>query len=430
MKKFLKSFLSLIILVSASLIFFACNEKPEIKLQTPYRLGIVNDGELNDTSQEYTSTQFLLVTNENPKASGYRFYITDNSDFNNRDNYVSIDSLTNYLDVTNIFDKQKEYHYFVQYLGKGSYLNSDCSSIEEYIPEKVKVDRPYLQLVNEKLYWVRIMNANSYEIYETVLDKNNEIVTPKTLVTTVNSETFEYDLSNRFSNANAPYHKYQYEVKAIADGFYLSSDASNNCEYIKEIILEKPSGINIAKNLNTYNLAWNAVPYATSYEIVIDNDYENKLIVDSNNLNITNCLIGNADGSGYRKYTFKVKAITSEALNYNESEYSEELEYDFTYKLNAPENLTLNRVGELINITFDEVDLAETYVLIIKINGEQKYISNPALISNNISLNIEQTLGEITENTMIEVIVYANNVGEYIFQSDKTTVNYEIIKTN
>ena len=69
-------------------------------------------------------------------------------------------------------------------------------------------------------------------------------------------------------------------------------------------------------------------------------------------------------------------------------------------------------------------------MLIIKINGEQKYISNPALISNNISLNIEQTLGEITGNTMIEVIVFANNVGEYILQSDKTIVNYEIIKTN
>lgn len=420
MKKFCKLAFSICLLISFSLILFACKEDVTPKtLQTPENFGMVNNGELND-DLEFINNQYLLVVEKNVKASSYKFYLTDNTNFESLDNYVGYQTTENYFDVTDIFDSKKVYHYFVQYLGDGKkYLNSEYSTIKSYTPDPEVVDAPYVQLKNEKLYWTQILNASSYEVYETILNKDNSLVQEKTKIATLSYNQFEYDLSTRFNNVNYPYYKYNYEVLAMANGFYQNSNFSNKVEYIKNVKLLTPTNLNITKEENNYYLNFDASEYATSYLVKINGN--SPIETNSTKLNITEYL------TNYSKFTFSVKANKSDAISYEESDYSDELNYDYKTKLQMPENLNVTTEGEFIKVEFDNVNLATNgYTLKIYYAGNvAKTIDN---FESGTRLLATELVGELDANKDITIEVYANNVGEYIERSESARVNYTILK--
>lgn len=421
MKKFCKLLCAICLLISSSLIFFACMEGSTAKtLQTPQNFGMVNNGDLDEDTLEFINNQYLLVVEQNKNASSYKFYVTDNSDYENLENYVGYEDTKNYFDVTNIFDSKKVYHYFVQYIGDGKkYLSSACSTIKSYTPDPEIVDAPYVQLTGEKVCWTQILNANSYEIYETILNKDNNVVQEKTKIATVNYNVFEYDISSRFTSANYPYYKYNYEVLALASGFYENSDFSNKVEYIKNVKLETPKNVNVTKEDNNYYLSWDNSPYATSYLVKINGN--TPIETSGNKLNITEYF------TNYASFIFSVKANKSDVLSYSESDYSEYLIYDYTTKLSMPGNLTVSTVGEYIKVEFDSVNLATNgYTLKVYYNGSlvktvENFVSGEQLLSSEL-------VGELTTDKEITVEVYANKVGEYIERSDTASVDYTILK--
>lgn len=419
MNRFLKSFLVLIFIISVPLIFFGCTKK-EKKLITPISVGLVHNYDANNELEE---PQILLVTDENEKATGYRFYLTVSSDYENLNNYVSYYSETNYLDITDIYNEKQTYHYFVQYIGDNkNFINSDYSIIKKEVGSKEKIINPYIQLIDEKLYFFRIMNAKNYELYETITDTNSDIVVQQnTKIQTLDSETFEIDLSNRFNEENAPYYTFSYKLKAIGDTGYLNSDFSNTVSYVKHITLNKVKNLQVNENENKYYLTWNAVDYATKYKVLINNDTDNPIITTENSLEITNKL------TNYATYNFSVQAIESEALDYDLGERSEILEYDFTTTLASPDNLNATRNGEYINVTFDNVDLAQSYVLEILYNGTKVYnIENLTL--NNASIEIVDLFDNLNSDKEITIRVKANKIGEYIFESGYTEIKYTVLK--
>lgn len=421
MKKFCKILCSICLLISSSLIFFACKDDitPKI-LQAPANFGMVNNGELDDETFDFINNQYLLVVEKNANASSYKFYLTDNSNYQSLNNYVGYETTNNYFDVTNIFDSKKVYHYFVQYIGDGKkYLNSEYSTIKSYTPDPEMVDAPYVQLTGEKLCWTQILNANSYEIYETILNKDNSIVQEKTKIATVNYNVFEYDISARFSDVNYPYYKYNYEVLSLASGFYENSNFSNKVEYIKNVNLETPKNLSVSKEDNDYYLSWDNTKYATSYMVKINGN--TPIEINSTKLNITAYL------TNYASFTFSVKANKSDAISYIESDYSNDLVYDYKTKLQMPNNLTVATEGEFIKVEFDNVNLATNgYTLKVYYLGSLvKTISD--FESGNL-LRSTELVGELDADKDITIEVYANNVGEYIERSESARVNYTILK--
>lgn len=424
MKKFLKVLCAICLVISCSLILFACGKesvKPKI-LQTPENFGYTNNGKLIESEdpneREYEYNDYLLVVEKNKNAYKYRFYITDNENYNDLTKYISFDSENNYLDVNEIFVNKKEYHFYVQYLGKGNYRNSACSTIKSFTPENEIVKTPYLQLINNKIYWTKILYADSYDIYETVTRDNN-IVTNKQKIASTNNSTFEYDITNRVTGNDAPYLKYQYEIIANAKGFYGNSNTSNKVEYIKNITLDTPSNLKVEKNNESFKLSWDSVLYATKYEVKIPNG--EIVEVSSNELDVTSYI------TSYAGYTFSVKAKESDVLSYNSSEFSLDYLYNNTTKLSTPTNLNVTTEGEYIIVSFDDVLLASNgYTIIVT------YSNNVVFTSNNFTsgtrLRSTDLIGELTEDKTITIQIYANQVGSYIFESEKTSTDYIIRK--
>lgn len=424
MKKFLKVLCAICLVISCSLILFACGKesvKPKI-LQTPENFGYTNNGKLIESEdpneREYEYNDYLLVVEKNKNAYKYRFYITDNENYNDLTKYISFDSENNYLDVNEIFVNKKEYHFYVQYLGKGNYRDSACSTIKSFTPENEIVKTPYLQLINNKIYWTKILYADSYDIYETVTRDNN-IVTNKQKIASTNNSTFEYDITNRVTGNDAPYLKYQYEIIANAKGFYGNSNTSNKVEYIKNITLDAPSNLKVEKNNESFKLSWDSILYATKYEVKIPNG--EIIEVSSNELDVTSYI------TSYAGYTFSVKAKESDVLSYNSSEFSLDYLYNNTTKLSAPTNLNVTTEGEYIIVSFDDVLLASNgYTIIVT------YSNNVVFTSNNFTsgtrLRSTDLIGELTEDKTITIQIYANQVGSYIFESEKTSTDYIIRK--
>lgn len=427
MKKIYKILLSLIFIVSGTLMFFGCKKEMKV-LSTPMSVAIVNNGTFDDTllpkddpdaKKEYLTDDYILITDKNDNATKYRFYITDNNDFENINNYVTIDSDKNYVNINSYFDSQKVYHFFVQYIGDSNFKNSDFSSIKSYTPESEQVDIPYLQIIDTNLYWYRIMNAYSYEIYETIVDGNNEVVQEQTKIKVVDDDVFEFDISNRTNTHMAPYYKYQYSVKALAKGYYADSNMSNSVEYVKSIKLKTPTNLNLTENAGLYMLTWNSVPYATKYKVVINEKIERE--VEENSFDVTSYL------TEYATYSFKVKASLSEALDYDESDYSIIKEYDYKMTLSNPESIEVSRNGGTLTITFSEVANAQSYTLSIYYNGQVKY-KVEELVVTSATVEISTLVGTLNSNKEITIKVSANKVNEYVLGSAQTTLNYTITK--
>lgn len=419
MKKICKVCLSLIFVFSASLMFFAC--KNEVKtLSSPVSVGLVNNEVFNENN-EYLKTEILLVTDKNKYAKSYRFYITDSTDHTNVDNYISFSSNTNFVDITDYFNSRKVYYYFVQYIGGKNYKDSKFSQTKVYTPKIEPVETPYVQLLNEQLSWFKISNANGYEVYEETLDINNEVVDSKVLINNLDSETLSIDLSNRFNAFDAPYKKFRYSIKATASGFYSASDFSNSVTYIKDITLSAPTNLNVTKEENKYYLNWNKVDYCSYYEVVINGNTQSPVVASENKLEITEYL------TNYATFSFAVKAKESEAISYTESGYSETLNYDYTKTLSKPENIEVSREGEYINVSFSEVNLAQTYTLSIIHNGSEVY-NTINLENTNVSLEIKAILGELTKDENIIIKIKANKVSNYILESEYESVDYTVLK--
>lgn len=433
MKKILKIVCCLIFLISGSLIVFACSGEP-IVLQQPQNVGWTNAGNRNAETGEFEDDKFLLICEENPYASSYKFYLTDDDNYESA-KYAELSSKQNYVDVTSYIDRSKKYYFYVQYIGKGRYQNSEFSRIVLLEPERKQIKSPYLQMINETIYWGNVQNATSYEIYETITNKSDEVLQTATLINTVDYNTLSFDFSSRVQDKNAPYKKYYYQVKAIGQGYFSNSSLSLKSEaYIKKVELTSPTNLQV--DFSTNVLSWNKVDYATKYQIKINRSgYEKTIFSTTETVNLQEC---DVDTTKFDAYSFVVKAIESDVINFTQSENSEIYNQNHTTKFSLPQNLSCNLTGKQLHISweaskvFEGVNeiLPEGYVVEIAWNGGVKTIGEDSDLISGTQLNISdysEIVGEIGENTTITIKVKAKSKGEYIFQSEYASIEYTIV---
>lgn len=409
MKKNKIAFLILLILCFP-LCFFACTDK-QIQLSKPYSVGYV----INESDEE---PQILLVTDKNPNATKYEFFISDS--LGEDKTYLSYLSSDNFLDVTDIFTDQKSYSFYVRYLGTGKYTPSKPSDTKSYNANITPVTTPSLQINETTLNWFKISYASNYEIYETIKNADDSIKTEETKIATVNSSTFSYDISSRLSN-ESPYYKYSYTIKALGTGFYSNSQNSNQVDYIKHIKLDTPQNVNCNKSNDKVILTFNEVEYATKYKVTVNDDNSKTFETAETTYDVTSYI------TNYASFYFKVQAIESEAIDYEMSENSNIIEYKNQLKLSVS-NLSCSRDGESIVISFTGHELASNkYTLSISYNGSEIYNDSLFTLDNNgtrkilISDNLELVSG------LIKISVKANAVSEYILESDFAEIEYNII---
>lgn len=388
------------------LCFFACKSDKQIQLSTPFTIGYVK----NETD---SGTQLLLVTDKNPNATKYEFFISDS--VSDDKIYLSYIATENYLDVTNIFTDLKEYSYYVRYLGSGKYTTSKPSKIKVFAESNREVTTPSLQISGSTLNWFKIPYATSYEVYETVKNADNSVKTQETKIATLNNDTFSYDISSRLSS-ESPYYKYSYSIKALGSGFYTNSSNSNSVEYIQKIKLSTPQNLKVEKSSDKVMLSFNNVEYATKYLVTINDDDSKTFETTETTYDVTTYI------TNYASFYFKVQAVESEVIEYDESENTDNVEYKNILKLTVS-NLTCSRNGESIEINFTGHELASNkYTLVIKHNNVEIYSDGSFSSGTNllISSNLE------IESGLITISVKANHVNDYILESDYISIDYTI----
>lgn len=411
MKRALKSICCLALLISTSLILFACKVDTKI-LQTPTRIGLVNNEIFNTETNEYEDN-FILVTVENKYASKYRFYITDSQDYEKIENYVSFDSATNYISINDYFnnksDKLKTYHYFVQYLGSEKYKDSKFSEIMTYTPESVTLDAPYIQMVGKEIFWTKIARADKYEIIQSTYRKDGDsfILEEKEKVAEIPKDVFTYNFEEKIVS---PYRKYSYKVIAKGSGFYGDSLESNELSYIQNIDIETPKNLKIEDQI----LSFDKVEYATSYSLYVDNEFKKEITTES--VDISEYL------TEFRQYFFSVQASQSDVLSYNLNERSDNLSYDHTTTLSAPTFGEISRNGENILISFSSVENATQYELYIYHNNA--IIKTLSSSITNVNVVVTDLFETLTEDKTITIKVKAISSNNFIFDSEETSVDY------
>ncbi|MGN1207978.1 MAG: hypothetical protein ACI4TI_00730 [Christensenellales bacterium] len=425
MKKFVKYLCFAIFLFSAGLVFFACGSEP-IVLQKPATVGWTDAGQRNPDTGVIETSKFVLVTDKNRYASGYKFFLTDNSDFENYNNYVALPvSQNNFIDVTSKIDRQKQYHFFVQYIGTGKYKNSEYSKIAVMEPESVQIGTPYLQMIGTNLYWFKIQNATGYEIYETVIDGENNKLKNQIKIATTNDSTFSYDFSSRLNDEQSPYYKYQYQIKALGSGNHLDSQLSvisENVTHTKQITLGKVLNVDI--DFNTKVLTFDKVKYATNYEIKVNKTgYSQTINSATNSVNLQNAGI---DFSTYETYSFSVKAVESDVLSYTLGEESDALEKDYKTKFDAPTTMNVSQVGDSVNFAWDAVQIssnsapinAQSYTLVVSYNGQEKIFENIETTSKTLTFVDLFDSGTLAQDVEITVKIKADAINQYIEESE------------
>lgn len=415
MKKILNCIFCFVLIISASLIFFACKGKDSV-LQTPSRVGLVNNEKYDAEANEYKDN-YMLVTVENKNALKYRFFITSSADYQNLDNYISIDSDKNYVEINDYFynklDTLRVYHYFVQYIAKKNYKNSGYSKIQKFTPEKKVLNAPYIQMKENKIFWTKVANSEKYEISETIYKKTEEgFEVEKVNKIDVSKNILEYDFSKR---VDSPYKKYSYKVKAIGTGFYGNSQESNEESYIKKITLQTPKNLKITDKV----LSFDKVEYVSSYSLFVDGTFVKNF--EGESVDISEYL------NEYKNYTFSVQAILSDVLDFEKSSKSENLTFAHKTKLDAPTFPSESdlRDGQYLKISFTEVQLATQYEISIFYNGNS--IFNTTTEVTNVEILISQLFDNLTENKAITIKIKSQNGNQFVEDSDYAVLNYTLL---
>ena len=436
-----KSKISILIVILLGLmfspLFFGCDNKIKINLTQPTDVAYQLDEE---TGKE------LLVTEYNKYASSYVFGISESYDGEDTSNFLryevpatytttynnsQVEVPHNFLDVTNIFKNARTYYYYAQYKGSGNFVDSEISPVR-FVSITQKLATPFLSLAGGNLTWTRINNATNYSVYALINGSNVFVATTSSL---------EYDVSHFIDTqiSNGLNSEIQFFVYCNSSQNYTRSADSNYVLYSAHLYLKAPTNVVISTTMPK-KLSWSVVKGATTYNVCINNliyvDIDStKYIIQNGKVYFDVSEYYNSLGLG--DYEFKVKANANG--NFIESSYSNIAKDTYKEQLSTPQNVRcIDNYGN-IEITWEIVPNAKTYVLEFSDvkNGYKIKKYNPTgnngvsgtIIHNSVTLTYSE-LGITSISTIINtnfvVRVKAEGYNYYTdsqYSTDKTVVS-------
>lgn len=226
----------------------------------------------------------------------------------------------------------KTYTIKVKAIGNGTaYTDSDWSQAKSYVvseqiaqPQQLPVPANH-KIEGKYFSWDDVENATGYKVSLNDVEYNQSI-----------SSYWLGDLTTAGT--------YVLKVKAIGDGEAFTDSAwSSEKSYVINEQAERlaaPTGLAV----NGFDLTWNPVTNADSYEIDFNNGVYSitKYAYETTTYSL-------AGQIGIGTYTIKIKAA-SDSVNYTDSDWSQGLSHEVTElkKLDAPTNLSVDNYNSLI----------------------------------------------------------------------------------
>ncbi len=199
-----------------------------------------------------TTHQIKMVYSENPDLTGYTVIFKKNDG--------SLERVPVTVDMLSGFDKEKIGMQTVKVIYKGKSFNKNEIVIE--ITAK-QLERPTnVSIVDNKLVWDRMANAEGYDIYLSKASGAVGVSKYSTIADKEGNATLIFDLTNVNDMGNVFY------ATVVA---YNTTEKYSDSEKSDEIKVTKLSvPVNISYNKDTHKLTWSAVEGAKSYTIEIN----------------------------------------------------------------------------------------------------------------------------------------------------------------
>ena len=390
MKNIVKLSVISIFIIITSIVLTGCklpfigDDSSLIKLETPSLTVNVDDDRI------------ILETESNENATYYQFGVYSGFEYNRISAYIINEVTENSFDVTDYITDPRTYYFYVRLIGDNEvYSNSDISEIESY--ENVdRLQTPILTIEDYIISWIPILFADEYNVY--INNELDQTITETSLdISTLIDTTI---LQEYFFEVNAVFNEDENELDMFYDSF-----RSNRVYYLEHLKIDDITGLNIVGT----TLMWDDVNGALEYIVRIDNE---TFTVQDNFFDFQDYLI-NA-----KKYELTVEVVPEGSLI--APSIAEPLYYDNYIELDAPLNVILVVSNDNIEISWDHVDNALSYSILIDGHLHLDNFGNPAVIlTNKYSIPLSYYSGDI------EISVKANG---YSFYLDSPASEYTLFE--
>ena len=378
----------------------------------------------NSEVQYYTRYDNLaIITDNNPNASGYAFYIYSGSSFEDTKLYVRYFAENNYIELKDIFDDEEKrvefssgrYYFYVIALGGEkdgiTYKNSPNSPII-YVDFKTFLEVPEMSINSrvKQIGWKNIPDADRYELWEG--ETEDDFSTYTKIAEIKNAEM--YDFNEYYSNNQRDLH---FKLRAIAGAntFFLTSEFSSSITFISAKTLYNPDETILTDD---DILSWESINFATGYKVVVDKDTDNEQIFEteltSYDLSYLNGIVG-------------CHNIYVVSVDYNEPDIYHDsavkiVRKEVYGKLENPSNINISQNEKNIVVTFESCENARTFSVYINDNVEP-IIRN--LTEKTFEYSIEGNYDPVNE---IVFRIKANENGYYHESDEVTSQSFKFIQ--
>lgn len=372
MKKFLKTFSIVFVLILSAICFVGCpsNKKVEItQLSAPSLVTV-----------EKADQDVLVNISEVENASAYKVNIDG----------VDYLSSTNVFNATNVIVQIKEYTIYAVAVGTGNYSNSENSS-EVKFTNYNKFSKPILSQENYVLSWSAVEGAESYTLK---VNNSSEFTYTSRVVNLKEDSNFSALVANIGENT--------FTVRANESGYTRASDFSGTVTVVTNSKLSTVSDLEIVKQNENINLVFGSVSGATSYDVYVNNNFAKNVQTVSDSVVVSN-ISEFLTEAGKHSVSVVAKSTNKYVLN---SEISESATYEIFKKFETPTISSVLIGDDSVEIVWNAISNANSYTLTI--NNEQ---FNTTIWANQCSVT-KSYLSGLTAPYNFKVC--ANKLGYYL----------------
>ena len=364
----------------------------------------------NEVLTYYTSYEnLMLLTNENPNATSYRFVAY--SDENAKAEFESDKNFYKLIDIFEsdkiIFDATKTYYFYAHAL-KDSVLSSPSQTVSIVFKEILYTPQLAIDSENRILSWTDDnIYSCTYSVYEYMEDGTYILIQD-------NINELEYNINNYIEENHD--RNINFVVKATSNNIgYKNSEYSNVVLYNCNATLFNPRNLVITDDFDSvsgdlvYTLTWEQKLKADTYEIYVDGVYYGQTTDTTYSL------------SGLDVGTYNVHVV-SKSDNKDIIPSSEVYSVVFNREryLQAVSNILISQDGENLNVEFSTVAHALTYR--ITKNGNLLYEN---LSTNKFTINVKD---DFISEDYYQFSISPNSNGYYISGATTTSSKFNFTR--
>ncbi len=329
-----------------------------------FKVVAIADNEKYSSSQVSNSTSYVYnATLVSPVITIYNNTLL----ISNIENVISYEIYINNIKVASTIETSIDLANFnfnigyntisVKAIGNEVYLDSDFSNEEGYVVKEKLSKVENLSIIEE--------DSKTFIIF-------NEVKNASSYIVKINNIQFEtsinlYDITQYVSDLG----NYTISVKAVSNSEYYINSEEKTLSYSSTQKLLTPT-LTYTLNVSYVEFEWNAIEFAKTYTMYINNNAYSRLIWSEND----NKIISQISKDYLNKYLkpLNICIVANGYDNYLDSDLSNIVTINSYGALSTPQNLQVNAIDGEFRLSYDYIENAFDYTILVN-DGEYVKLS-------------------------------------------------------